>query len=63
MTSKIDIINNRDLCNILTPELVEDLVNSVWCREDQGYIERSEAEELQSKVEKIVLMTYIKKYH
>lgn len=72
MSNNLETINKRDLCKILTPELVTDLVNDVWHTEDSGYIEREEAEELQSKIEKIgsfcdiipkdlLLKTYIKK--
>ena len=53
MSNNKETINKTDLCNVLTPELVTNLVNGTWCREDQGYIEREEAEELQTKIEKI----------
>lgn len=69
MSDNKETINKRDLCNILTPELVTNLVNGAWCREDQGYIEKEETEELQAKIEKIGTLcdiipgkyTYIKK--
>lgn len=53
MVSNSEIINKKNLCNIVTPELITDLVNAIWYAEDNGWREREDAEELQTKIEKI----------
>lgn len=48
-----EIINKKNLCDVVTPELITDLVNTVWYAEDNGWRDRKDAEEMQMKIEKI----------
>lgn len=53
MVNNSEIINKKNLCNVVTPDLITDLVNIVWYAEDNGWKEREDANELQTKIETI----------
>lgn len=43
----------KDLCSIITPILIEDIINAIDYAEDNGWKEKEDAEKLKVSVEKI----------
>lgn len=52
MTNNLPI-NKDDLCKIMTPELINDIVDGIWWAEDNGWEEREKVEKLQIEIDKI----------
>jgi hypothetical protein len=46
-------INKESLCKIMTPELINDIVDGIWWAEDNGWEERKKVEKLQIEIDKI----------
>jgi len=60
--SKTDTIDKKDLCNVVTPELITDLVSAIWYAEDNGWSEKEDVEKLQTKIDKIASFCDIYNY-
>jgi hypothetical protein len=52
MTNNLSI-NKDDLCKIMTPELINDIVDGIWWAEDNGWEEREKVEQLQIEIDKM----------
>lgn len=53
MSNNIETINKRDLCNVVTPKLINDIVDAIWWAEDIGWEETEVVVKLQSEIDKI----------
>lgn len=53
MANNLESINKDDLCKIMTPELINDIVDGIWWAEDIGWEEREKVEKLQIEIDKI----------
>ena len=53
MANNLESINKDDLCKIMTPELINDIVDGIWWAEDNGWEEREKVEKLQIEIDKI----------
>jgi len=54
-------INKDDLCKIMTPKLINDIVDGIWWAEDNGWEEREKVEKLQIEIDRLGNRTFI--YH
>lgn len=53
MANNLESINKEELCKIMTPELINDIVDGIWWAEDNGWEEREKVEKLQIEIDKI----------
>lgn len=53
MANNLESINKKDLCKIVTPKLVNDIVDGLWWAEDNGWTEIENVEKLQIEIDKI----------
>jgi hypothetical protein len=53
MTNNQEMIYKKDLCKIVTPTFVEDVISAVDYAEDNGWHEKEEADKLKVDIKKI----------
>lgn len=53
MINNLESINKKDLCKIMTPKLVNDIVDALFWAEDIGWSERETVEKLQDEIDKL----------
>lgn len=53
MANNLKSINKDELCKIITPELINDIVNGIWYAEDNGWSEKEDVLKLQIEIDKI----------
>lgn len=53
MANNLESINKDDLCKIMTPELINNIVDGIWWAEDNGWSEKEDVLKLQIEIDKI----------
>lgn len=59
--NKSDTIKKSELCNIITPKFVNNIVSAIWWAEDNGWEERPIVEGLQKDIDKLARFCDIEK--
>lgn len=53
MTNSSDVIRRKDLCDIVTPTFIEDMISAMEYAEDNGWKEKEDSEKLKASIDKI----------
>lgn len=53
MANNLGLIDKKDLCKIVTPKLVNNIVGGLFWAEDNGWSEREDVDKLQIEIDKI----------
>lgn len=62
MANNLGSINKDELCKIITPELINDIVDGIWWAEDNGWSEKEDVLKLQIEIDKIAGFCDIVRY-
>lgn len=62
MANNLESINKDDMCKIMTPKLINDIVDGIWWAEDIGWSEKEDVEKLQIEIDKIASFCDIVRY-